>query len=112
MNVIPYTIQGDRVVIDYSNPIFQGHFPGKPMLPGVYIIQIATDYASILTGRNLVVRSIKRCRYFMPVTPDLGAEYRIENSVAAQDNDTYQIEFTLLAGQTPVAQIKAQLVCL
>lgn len=112
MNVIPYILQGDRVVVDYSNPIFLGHFPGKPMLPGVYIIQMATDYASILTGKNLVVKSIKRCRYFMPVSPELGAEYNIVCSVVGTDNDAYLMEFALLAGQTPVAQIKAQLIFL
>lgn len=112
MNQIPYILKGDTVTVDYSNPIFAGHFPGKPMLPGVYIIQMATDWISAKTGKNLTITEIKRCRYIKPVTPELGTELRIEadfHSTETGSESAFELNFTLYSQEESVTTLKAKL---
>lgn len=111
MNLIPYILKGDTVTVDYGNPIFAGHFPGKPMLPGVYIIQMATDWICAKTGKNLTLTAIKKCRYIKPVTPELGTDFRIEadfQNTIAESESAFEINFTLYSQEEPVTWLKAR----
>lgn len=111
MNRTPYTLKGDAVTIDYANPIFSGHFPGKPMLPGVYIIQMATDWACQQTGKNLTIAEIRKCRYIKPVTPELGTAFQIDAELVPDPTEetVFSLVFTLDIQGEPVTQLKATL---
>lgn len=57
-----------RVEIPPSSPLFEGHFPGHPILPGIAHLALAERALSGLTGRTglSAVRSLKLRR---PVSP-------------------------------------------
>ncbi len=64
------------VYIDPEWDIFRGHFPGQPVLPGVYIIESMAQTADILLllpedmrGKIPVFMSVSRMRFQRPVTP-------------------------------------------
>lgn len=59
-----------------NEPFFQGHFPGRPLMPGVLIMEALaqTGAAAILSeeenrGRLVVFGGIKNCRFKRQVTP-------------------------------------------
>lgn len=59
-----------------NEPFFQGHFPGRPIMPGVLIMEALaqTGAAAILSeeenrGRLVVFGGIKNCRFKRQVTP-------------------------------------------
>ena len=59
-----------------NEPFFQGHFPGRPIVPGVLIMEALaqTGAAAILSeeenrGRLVVFGGIKNCRFKRQVTP-------------------------------------------
>jgi 3-hydroxyacyl-[acyl-carrier-protein] dehydratase len=58
------------VEIDADDPVFAGHYPGFPILPGVCLV----EYVRLLDGRPLV--AIESCRFLAPVFP--GDELAIE----------------------------------
>ena len=41
--------------------VYEGHFPGNPVCPGVCNIQTIKECASLLTGKELRISSIKQC---------------------------------------------------
>ena len=50
--------------------VYDGHFPGEPVCPGVCNIQTVKECAMLLTEeKDLKVRSIKRCRFKALMTP-------------------------------------------
>ena len=58
---------------------FKGHFPNKPIMPGVFIIEALAQTASILVMHSLKMKSGNKLVYFMslenakfrkPVTPN------------------------------------------
>jgi len=74
--------------VDPENPIFAGHFPAKPILPGVLLIEAMAQTAGVMLGSatpQVAARSgggvallaaVNRFKFLKPVTP--GQQLRIE----------------------------------
>ncbi len=71
--------------ITFNEPMFQGHFPGNPVFPGVLIIEgmaqtagaiaIAADQTS---GRHVVYMvTVDKCKFRKPARPGDVIEYHI-----------------------------------
>lgn len=80
---------GKRVVgiknVTYNEPFFPGHFPGRPIMPGVLIIESMAQTAGVLVFNSLPMEDHKKPVYFLgidnvrfrkPVTP--GDQLRLE----------------------------------
>ena len=74
--------------ITFNEPYFQGHFPGQPVLPGVYIIEfIAQTGAFLLLNtldnpleKNAFISAVDNLRFRRPIIP--GDQVRIEVTIA------------------------------
>jgi 3-hydroxyacyl-[acyl-carrier-protein] dehydratase len=73
--------------LDPALPIFSGHFPAKPILPGVLLIEAVAQTAGVMLGSAAqasektlgevaLLAAVNRFKFFKPVTP--GQELRIE----------------------------------
>jgi 3-hydroxyacyl-[acyl-carrier-protein] dehydratase len=70
--------------IDPADPIFAGHFPAQPILPGVLLIEAVAQTAGVMLGSAApqgapelaLLAAVNRFKFFKPVTP--GRELRIE----------------------------------
>ena len=74
--------------VDPADPIFAGHFPAKPILPGVLLIEAVAQTAGVMMGsaapqdaagtgaRVALLAAVNRFKFLKPVTP--GQELRIE----------------------------------
>lgn len=51
--------------------VYRGHFPGKPVCPGVCNVQMLKECAEVLTGRRLAITAIRQCRFTAVATPAL-----------------------------------------
>lgn len=84
------TIEGYKNV-SISEPVFQGHFPGHPIYPGVMIIEGMAQAGGVLAfksmdsagqeeNQNKVVyfMSIDKAKFRAPVTPGDQLVYRLE----------------------------------
>lgn len=50
--------------------IYRGHFPGKPVCPGICNIEMIRELAIQFTHKNLRPVKIRRCRFLTVATPD------------------------------------------
>jgi 3-hydroxyacyl-[acyl-carrier-protein] dehydratase len=70
--------------VDPADPIFAGHFPAKPILPGVLLIEAVAQTAGVMlgsvapqgAGELALLAAVNRFKFFKSVTP--GQELRIE----------------------------------
>jgi 3-hydroxyacyl-[acyl-carrier-protein] dehydratase len=71
--------------VDPADPIFAGHFPAQPILPGVLLIEAVAQTAGVMLGSAApqgapelaLLAAVNRFKFFKPVTP--GRELRIES---------------------------------
>lgn len=84
---------GKRIVgiknVTYNEPFFPGHFPGRPIMPGVLIIEAMAQTAGVLAFKSLPPEDQKRPVFFLgidnvrfrkPVIP--GDQLRLELEIA------------------------------
>jgi beta-hydroxyacyl-ACP dehydratase FabZ len=62
-------VPGDKITalknVTINEPFFQGHFPGRPIMPGVLIIEAMAQAGGILAYLTGTVEQRKRLIYFM-----------------------------------------------
>lgn len=62
--------------VTFTEPFFQGHFPGQPVMPGVLILEAMAQVGAVATlypvenrGKVALFASIDRVKFRKPVVP-------------------------------------------
>jgi 3-hydroxymyristoyl/3-hydroxydecanoyl-(acyl carrier protein) dehydratase len=71
-----------------SDPTFAGHFPTRPLLPGVFQLEIARFAAELVLNQPLQVREIPKAKFLRPIIPE--ETVRVELKLA-EKTDTIQV---------------------
>lgn len=78
-----------------SDPVFAGHFPGQPLLPGIFQIEMTRFAAEVTLGRILEIREVVRAKFLRPILP---AETIRLSLKLSEENSILQARATLVAG--------------
>jgi 3-hydroxyacyl-[acyl-carrier-protein] dehydratase len=117
-------IDGDDSAIGIKNvtinePIFQGHFPGKPIFPGVLIIEgmaqtagaIAIAKDSLSTSKKIVMMlTIDKAKFRKPAGPGDKLEYHIHKIRRRQNMGWYEAKAIVDGVIVAEAEIGAMIV--
>jgi 3-hydroxyacyl-[acyl-carrier-protein] dehydratase len=60
--------------VTINEPFFQGHFPGRPIMPGVLIVEALAQAAGVLAVEALGLAGSGKLVYFMAIE---GAKFRL-----------------------------------
>lgn len=71
-----------RVRLDPSHPLFAGHFPGQPVLPGVCTLDMVREALSQLEERPCRFAAIRDCKFTAPVDPRRTQELELDLTAA------------------------------
>ncbi len=109
---------GRRVValknVSYNEPFFQGHWPSRPIMPGVLIIEAMAQAAGVLIGhgaapgREALLASIDGLKLRRPVVP--GDQLRIEVDGVRCKGRATQVRATARVGDRLAAEGKIRFV--
>jgi len=85
--------------VTFNEPIFQGHFPQKPVLPGVFMIEAMAQTAAAYTsytenldteGKIVLFMGVDKARFRRPVVP--GDQVRIAVRTAQRRPPVWRFE--------------------
>lgn len=81
-----------------SDAVFAGHFPGHPLLPGIFQIEMARVVAESALRTTLRMRAVTKAKFLRPIIP--GETVRVELKTA-EKADTIRLRARLtVIGQT------------
>ena len=89
--------------------VYQGHFPGQPVSPGVCSLQMIKECAEQLVGKPLMLSLVNQCRYTALVTPQDCPDIQL-NLILTENEDHYLLNAKLFRGETVYLELKAQAV--
>jgi 3-hydroxyacyl-[acyl-carrier-protein] dehydratase len=90
---------------------FIGHFPGKPVMPGVLIIEAMAQTAAVLVvhtmgknaeGKLVYFMSIDECRFRKPVVPGDSLHVRVDKQQSRRN--VWKFACVATVGETKVAE--------
>jgi 3-hydroxyacyl-[acyl-carrier-protein] dehydratase len=73
VSMVPHVSIHAVKAVSINEPFFQGHFPGRPIMPGVLIVEAIAQAAGILAVESLGLRGSGKLVYFMGIE---GAKFR------------------------------------
>lgn len=103
--------------VNPEDPIFTGHFPGRPILPGVLMIEAVGQTAAVMMAAatcegnigNALLAAVNRFKFFKPVLP--GQDVRIQTAKLTEVGPMACIEGTVFADGVIVASGELSVVC-
>lgn len=97
--------------VSVNEPFFQGHWPGRPMMPGVLILEALAQAAGIMiadrverSGKLTVIATIDEVKMRRPVVP--GDQLRLEVSCLRLRTASAHVRGTALVGGQVAAEAK------
>jgi 3-hydroxyacyl-[acyl-carrier-protein] dehydratase len=82
----------DTLSFSGSHPVFAGHFPENPIVPGALILSEISEMVTRRLGRN--VSGVRVAKFHHPLVPDT------EYLVRLLQNSPGEITFTCMGGDT------------
>ena len=63
------TIWTIQIELNPKHPIYQGHFPGHPVVPGVCLLQLIKECIEDIRQQKLQIAQVSSCKFLSAINP-------------------------------------------
>ena len=84
-------------------PLFQGHFPGQPILPGIAQVEMVRHTLDQLTGEDHALVQVKKTKFMQLIQPETSIEVAL--TTTPLEDGKKQVRATLKDGGQALAKI-------
>jgi 3-hydroxyacyl-[acyl-carrier-protein] dehydratase len=97
------------VLLNSSHEVFRGHFPGNPILPGVFIIQILKDIAGNVSGKKLLLSKADSIKFLSFIKPESNDTLIFETTLSDTKDNIINFNCSVSSESTVFCRIKGEL---
>lgn len=96
-----------RAGLDTSHPVYLGHFPGHPVLPGVCTLQLVRECLNRGTGCKFRYAAIRECKFLGMVVPGESGPLEIDILLGDRDEPaTRKLTCTVAENDRKILKLK------
>ncbi|MDP4282084.1 MAG: 3-hydroxyacyl-ACP dehydratase [Bacteroidota bacterium] len=95
-----------RVHIYQGHPVFDGHFPGNPVVPGVCQIEMIRGLAEEITRKKIKLIYSDNIKFLAMIQPGTTPEPEITLDIHEQENRQYEIHGVISGNQVIFLKFK------
>jgi len=77
------------ITINDNHPVFEGHFPGNPVTPGVTQVEMIRKILSDYVGKPLMLTLAKSIKFSAAIIPTVNTEIMLTIKIK-EDNNVYK----------------------
>lgn len=95
------------VSLQEKSLIYQAHFPGEPITPGVCIIQIAKELLEDYAQKRYQIKTIKNVKFLNVISPVKTpyVTYVFDKIAIDESSKTCRLQVQVLAAEAPLAKL-------
>jgi len=86
-----FQTEGDKlkttISLNAEHPIFKGHFPGQPVLPGVCMMQMVKEVTEVYTDKKIRLLKARELKFLSFIDPIEHASIQMELSIKIINNE-------------------------
>ncbi len=86
-----------QIQFNKSHPIFEGHFPGNPVVPGVCMLQIIKEILAQHLNKNLRLTNLSNVKFINMVDPNKNDIVNISIHIDKIQEDGVKVNSTITA---------------
>lgn len=80
-----------EIKINAAHPIFQGHFPGNPVTPGVVQLEMVKELLSSHLGKEIQLVKLLNAKYLAVLNPIHDAVIAVQMTLKLQEDNTLRV---------------------
>lgn len=89
-----------RILVNANHEVFNGHFPGNPIMPGVCMIQIIKELTESITKSTLMIQTLTNVKFMALINPETNPELRLELDITTTEDDLVKVKNTTYFNDT------------
>lgn len=98
------------LLINENNEIFEGHFPGQPVLPGACMLQILKEVFEETHNRQYILRKADQIKFLTLIDPRVTTILQLNISYKPADNNTIYVTADMISEGTIFFKFKGYFV--
>lgn len=88
------------IFINAEHAIFRGHFPDKPTMPGVCMLQIIKELTEEITKSSLFLQTLSTVKFTALINPFKTPELLLELDIATTEDNLVKVKNVSYFGET------------
>lgn len=80
-----------ELLLNADHPIYKGHFPNQPVMPGVCMLQLVTELTSKALGQSLQLKKASQAKFLVPIVPQQFPQIKLKTRFVAQEEQQWKI---------------------
>ena len=88
------------LALNAAHPIFEGHFPGQPVVPGVCMMQTIQELLEKGLQRKLLLQKASNMKFLVMINPVLQPQVNTELQYTLQDDGTVKTSAVIKSEST------------
>ena len=97
-NITNNTLQG-IIHFDASHPIFKGHFPEQPVVPGVCMMQTFTEMLEKVLDKKMQLQKADQLKFLAVINPLENAAVNVEFTFEEKEDGTVSVNGRLFKAE-------------
>jgi 3-hydroxyacyl-[acyl-carrier-protein] dehydratase len=96
------------IKINKFHPIFKGHFPDNPVVPGVCMLQIIKEITEEIVNSKLFMQKCINVKFMAIINPEVNSDLNLELSVTQEDGGIVKVKNITKFEETIALKMSAQ----
>jgi len=88
------------LLLNTTHPIFEGHFPGMPIVPGICMMQIVKEMIEDALGKNLTMVSAGNIKFVYLIDPLKTPQINVGINFSENKNHWVEAEGNIISNGT------------
>jgi 3-hydroxyacyl-[acyl-carrier-protein] dehydratase len=93
------------IELNKDHAIFQGHFPGKPIVPGVCMLQIVKEIVSEKLKKQLAFKTSSNIKFMALINPFETPILQLHFQVETKENGEIAVKNECFFNETPAVKL-------
>lgn len=89
-----------QLALNAAHPIFEGHFPGQPVVPGVCMMQTIQELLEKRLERKLLLQKAVNMKFLVMIDPVVQPQVKTELQFTLQDDGTVKTNAVIKSDST------------
>lgn len=83
-----------QIKLNPKHEVFEGHFPGNPITPGVSMIQIIKEISEEILGKTLFLESADNVKFMAIINPETDSVLDLEIQIIEKEDNKFKVKNT------------------